>query len=68
MTMKIKKFLVASMLITATFTSLYAQDETHDPAAKKVLDKVLSTTKSYETLRASFNWAMENKAEKTRDT
>ncbi|MBP5502595.1 MAG: outer membrane lipoprotein carrier protein LolA [Bacteroidales bacterium] len=66
--MKITKFLAAAMLITATSTALYAQDETHDPAAKKVLDKVLSTTKSYETLRASFNWAMENKAEKTRDT
>lgn len=66
--MKFTKFLAAAMLITATSTALYAQDETHDPAAKKVLDKVLTTTKGYETLRASFNWAMENKAEKTRDT
>ncbi len=66
--MKITKFLAAAMLITATSTALYAQDETHDPAAKKVLDKVLSTTKSYETLRASFDWAMENKVEKTKDT
>ena len=66
--MKITRFLAALMLITATSTALYAQEETHDPAAKKVLDKVLATTKGYQTLRASFNWAMENKAEKTRDT
>ena len=66
--MKFTKLFAALMLITATTTALYAQDDTHDPAAKKVLDKVLSTTKGYETLRASFDWAMENKAEKTKDT
>lgn len=66
--MKFTKLFAALMLITATTTALYAQDDTHDPAAKKVLDKVLSTTKGYETLRASFDWAMENKVEKTRDT
>ena len=66
--MKITRFLAALMLITATSTALYAQEETHDPAAKKVLDKVLATTKGYQTLRASFDWAMENKVEKTKDT
>lgn len=66
--MKFIKFLAAVMLISATSTALYAQDETHDPAAKKILDKVLATTKGYETLRASFDWAMENKVEKTKDT
>lgn len=45
-----------------------AQDDSHDPKAKVVLDKVTTITKGYDNLRASFDWTLENKAEKTKDT
>lgn len=58
------------MLLTAALAlPTFAQDkETHDPNAKKYLDKVSSTTQGYESLRASFDWTLENKAQKTKET
>lgn len=46
---------------------VFAQDA-HDPEAKKILEKISSTTQAYSSLRASFVWTMENKTEKIKDT
>lgn len=67
--MKIRQFLAAALAVCALAMPAMAQNqETHDPNAKKVLDKVKTTTKGYESLRASFDWTLENKAQKTKDT
>ncbi|MCQ2973376.1 MAG: outer membrane lipoprotein carrier protein LolA [Bacteroidales bacterium] len=66
--MKLLNILTATVLSVAISTQAIAQEDTHDPNAKKILDKVLTTTQGYQTLRASFEWTMENKAEKTKDS
>jgi outer membrane lipoprotein-sorting protein len=67
--MKITKLITAAIMAVALSAPATAQtDETHDPNAKKILDKVQTTTKGYQTLRASFEWTLENKAEKTKDS
>ncbi len=56
-------------LVLAVFLILptKAQDA-HDPEAKKILEKISTTTQGYNSLRASFVWTLENKAEKTKDS
>jgi outer membrane lipoprotein-sorting protein len=66
--MKLTKIISAALMALVLATPAMAQDDAHDPNAKKILDKVQSTTQSYQTLRASFDWTLENKAEKTKDT
>ncbi|MBO7461244.1 MAG: outer membrane lipoprotein carrier protein LolA [Bacteroidales bacterium] len=67
--MKITKVLSAAIMALFLAAPAMAQDaDSHDPNAKKILDKVQSTTQSYQTLRASFDWTLENKAEKTKDS
>jgi outer membrane lipoprotein-sorting protein len=67
--MKITKILSAAIMALFLAAPAMAQDDdSHDPNAKKILDKVQQTTQSYQTLRASFDWTLENKAEKTKDT
>ena len=66
--MKLTKILSAALMALMLATPAMAQDDAHDPNAKKILDKVQQTTQSYQTLRASFDWTLENKTEKTKDT
>ncbi|MEE3447579.1 MAG: LolA-like putative outer membrane lipoprotein chaperone, partial [Bacteroidales bacterium] len=55
--------ILAALMVVPAF----AQD-THDPEAKKILEKISSTTQGYNSLRASFVWTLENKTEKTKDS
>lgn len=67
--MKITKLLTTMFLAVAMAMPTFAQNQdVHDPNAKKILEKVSTTTRSYSTLRASFDWTLENKATKTKDT
>lgn len=66
--MKIAKIIPAALMALMLATPAMAQDDAHDPDAKKILDKVQQTTQGYQTLRASFEWTLENKAEKTKDS
>ncbi|MBQ3690711.1 MAG: outer membrane lipoprotein carrier protein LolA [Bacteroidales bacterium] len=67
--MKVIRIITAMFLTAALAAPSMAQNkETHDPAAKKVLEKISTTTQSYQSLRATFDWTLENKAEKTKDT
>lgn len=66
--MKITKFFAAALMICALAMPAMAQDDSHDPKAKVVLEKVATTTQGYDNLRASFEWTLENKAAKTKDT
>ena len=61
------KKLLTLALAAALSLPVFAQDA-HDPAAKKILEKISTTTKNYSSLRASFVWTLENKAEKTKDS
>jgi outer membrane lipoprotein-sorting protein len=67
--MKITKIIAAALMAMTLAAPAMAQDgDAHDPNAKKILDKVQQTTQGYQTLRASFDWTLENKAEKTKDS
>ncbi|MCR5453947.1 MAG: hypothetical protein K6F33_03055, partial [Bacteroidales bacterium] len=66
--MKIAKVISAALMALMLATPAMAQDDAHDPNAKKILDKVQQTTQGYQTLRASFEWTLENKVEKTKDS
>ncbi len=68
--MKIVKIIATALMAAVLAPPAVAQNapDPHDPAAKKILDKVQQTTQSYETLRASFDWTLENKTQKTKDS
>lgn len=61
------KVLMSLILAALMVVPAFAQD-THDPEAKKILEKISSTTQGYNSLRASFVWTLENKTEKTKDS
>ncbi len=65
--MRLTKFFAAALMVGALSMPAMAQNE-YDPQAKAVLEKVTTNTKACESIRASFDWTMENKAEKTKDT
>lgn len=66
--MKIRTILASALMIGALAMPAMAQDDSHDPKAKVVLDKVTTITKGYDNLRASFDWTLENKTQKTKDS
>ena len=59
-----KKLFLSIMAIAVLF-SVYAQK---DEEARKILDKVSATTKSYSTIRIKFKYIMDNRVEKMKDT
>lgn len=65
--MKLTKFFAAALMAGALAMPATAQNE-YDPKAKEVLEKVATSTKASESIRASFLWTLENKAEKTKDS
>jgi len=57
-----KKFLTAGLAVLFACTHVFAQDAlTHDPEAKKVLDKVSAHTKTMKTISIVFKYKVENK-------
>lgn len=66
--MKILNFVCAAAMLILAVGEVSAQDEVHDPKAKKILDQVSKKFQGYKTLRATFDYTMENKAEKLKDS
>ncbi len=59
-------FLAISLMINYT---VFAQNVlTQDPTAKKILDNVSKTTKSYTAIQIKFEYTIENKQEKVKQT
>ena len=61
------RILMTLILAVSMMMPAFAQ-EAYDPQAKKILEKISTTTQNYQSLRASFVWTLENKAEKTKDS
>ena len=59
-----KKLILITMAIAFMFTALAQKDE----EARKILEKVSSTTKSYNSIRIKFKYIMDNRIEKMKDT
>ncbi|MBU0763448.1 MAG: outer membrane lipoprotein carrier protein LolA, partial [Bacteroidetes bacterium] len=60
---------ISIFLVSLLFGFLtIAQDETHDPKAREVLDKVSDKTSAYTSVKASFSYTLESEQDKTSDT
>jgi outer membrane lipoprotein-sorting protein len=59
------KKLLLTFMAAAIVLSAFAQK---DEEARKILEKVSSTTKSYSTIRIKFKYIMDNRVEKMKDT
>jgi len=59
------KRILATFMALAVIFSAFAQK---DEEARKILEKVSSTTKSYNTIRIKFLYIMDNRIEKMKDT
>lgn len=66
--MKLTKIFAAAIIMLGTALQTSAQDETHDPKAKKIMDDVCNKVQSYSTLRGAFDYTMENKTENIKNT
>lgn len=59
-----KKIVLSFLSFLIIFTSFAQKDE----QARKILEKLSSTTKSYSSIRIKFNYIMDNRVEKMKDT
>lgn len=62
---------ITALFVTLSFVvGLQAQTDkqTHDPEAKKILDKLSKQTKSYSTIRIKFSYTVDNKQENFSET
>ncbi len=66
--MKLTKLFSVAAIMLGIGLQASAQDVTHDPKAKKIMDEVCDKVQSYSTLRGAFDYTMENKAEKITNT
>jgi len=64
-----KKLIASAFAVLFLFGVLSAQDATtHDPQAKKILDKVSANTKAYKDLSIVFKYTIENKQQDISET